>query len=433
MTPEPSASSAQAAQAQAPGPEGACVLGPMSGSSSHALSRLSPNIALLGLVSLLTATSSAMVYGLLPVFLVKVLGASIGIVGVMEGLAEASNSAMRLLSGITSDWIGRRKPVVAFGYLLSAANKLVFPMAESVSIVFVARLVDRFGKGVRDAPRDALISDLTPSHIRGSGFGLRTALYTMGFVLGPLAAIGLMVASGDNFRLVFAIAVAPAFAAVGILLFAIGEDPAQSSREARFRIRLSHLSRLPAAFWWSISVASLLSLARYSPAFLVLKASDVGIDPAFVPLILVFTHTVFSAAAYPFGALADRVDHRLQLALAVAVLLAADLVLAAGGTMVTAFLGASLWGLQMGVSEGLLSASVANAAPDDLRGTAFGIYQLAFGLAAFGASGTAGALWSIGGPPLAFGVSACVAAGVVPVLAFRPKANPTTTESRTNP
>jgi MFS family permease len=364
-----------------------------------------------------------MVYGLLPVFLVNVLGASIGFVGVMEGAAEAANSAMRLLSGAVSDRVGRRKPVVAFGYLLSAFNKLLFPVAESVFVVLVARVVDRFGKGIRDAPRDAFIADLTPTQIRGSGFGLRAAFYTIGFVLGPLAAIGLMALSGDDFRLVFWFAILPAFGALGILLFAVTETSGRRSGNHALRINLRDLSRLASPFWWAISIASLLSLARFSPAFLVLKASDIGIDAAFVPLILVFTHTVYSAAAYPFGVLADRLDRRLQLGLATAVLITADIVLGTASSFLLTMLGAALWGLQMGMTDGLLAAAVADAAPEDLRGTAFGIYQLAFGIAAFVASGAAGALWSVGGPKLVFGISACVAAGVVPTLFLESQKN----------
>jgi len=393
-----------------------------SSETSHSHS-LSPNVTLLGLVSLLTAMSSGMVYGLLPVFLVNVLGASIGFVGVMEGAAEAANSAMRLLSGAVSDRVGRRKPVVAFGYLLSAFNKLLFPVAESVFVVLVARVVDRFGKGIRDAPRDAFIADLTPTQIRGSGFGLRAAFYTIGFVLGPLAAIGLMALSGDDFRLVFWFAILPAFGALGILLFAVTETSGRRSGNHALRINLRDLSRLASPFWWAISIASLLSLARFSPAFLVLKASDIGIDAAFVPLILVFTHTVYSAAAYPFGVLADRLDRRLQLGLATAVLITADIVLGTASSFLLTMLGAALWGLQMGMTDGLLAAAVADAAPEDLRGTAFGIYQLAFGIAAFVASGAAGALWSVGGPKLVFGISACVAAGVVPTLFLESQKN----------
>jgi MFS family permease len=383
--------------------------------------RLSPNIALLGFVSLFTAMSSAMVYSLLPIFLVKVLGASVAVLGIMEGTAEATNSAMRLISGAASDRIGRRKPLVAFGYILSAANKFLFPVADSVSVVFAARLIDRFGKGIRDAPRDAFVTDLTPSEIRGSGFGLRLAFYTTGFVLGPLVAIGLMMSSGDNFRLVFWLSVVPALVAIAILLFTVKEIPSNKGDGKRqVNIHASDLARLAAPFWWSISIASLLSLARFSQAFLVLKANDIGVDAAFVPMILVLTHTVYSAAAYPFGILADHVDRRLQLGLGAVILIAADLILAGASTVLMTALGAALWGLQMAVTQGLLAASVADAAPDNLRGTAFGIYEVALGFAAFIASAAAGALWLAGGPMLAFGAGACVAAGALSMLMFRP-------------
>jgi MFS family permease len=383
--------------------------------------QLSPNIKLLGLVSLFTATSSAMVYGLLPIFLVKVLGASISVLGLMEGTAEATNSAMRLISGTASDWFGRRKPLVTLGYVLSAANKLLFPVADSVSVVFAARLIDRFGKGIRDAPRDALLTDLTPSEIRGSGFGLRIAFYTTGFVVGPLVAIGLMILSGDNFRLVFWLSVAPALMAIVILVFTVKEIPTnRTDGRRRVRIRLSDLAGLAASFWWSISIASLLSLARFSQAFLVLKASDIGVDAAFVPMILVLTHTVYSTAAYPFGVLADHMDRRVQLGLGSAILIAADLILAGATSVVMAALGAALWGLQMAVTQGVLAASIADAAPDNLRGTAFGIYEVAIGITAFTASAAAGALWSVGGSTLAFGAGACVAGAAAVMLVFRP-------------
>ena len=379
---------------------------------------LSPNIAMLGCVSLLTAMSSAMVYSLLPIFLVKVLGASVAVVGMMEGAAEATNSMMRLLSGAISDWTGRRKPLVVAGYLLSAANKLLFPVAESVSVIFVARIIDRFGKGIRDAPRDAFITDLTPSEIRGSGFGLRLTFYTTGFVAGPLAAIGLMILSGDNFRLVFWLAVIPAFIAIAILLFAVKEAPNNQARQPR--IRASELARLGAPFWWSISIASMLSLARFSQAFLVLKAHDIGVDAAFVPMILVLTHTVYAATAYPFGVLADHLDRQLQLGLGTVILIAADAILASTHSLEMTALGAALWGLQMAVTQGLLAASVADAAPDKLRGTAFGIYDMALGLATLLASTGAGALWMVGGSFLTFGVGACVAVAATSLLLFRP-------------
>jgi MFS family permease len=372
---------------------------------------------LLGLVSLLTAMSSAMVYGLLPLFLVKVLGASAAVVGIIEGAAEATTSLLKLASGAISDWVERRKPLVVVGYTLSAVNKLLFPVADAVSTIILARVVDRIGKGVRDAPRDAFLTDVLPMHMRGSGFGLRLTFYTAGFVLGPLVAIGLMLLSGDDFRLVFWAAVIPAFLAIIVLLAAVRETPNHSAEGmAHSPLCLKDLGTFSASFWWTIAIAGLLSLSRCSQAFLVLKANHVGIDTAFVPLILVLSHAVYSATAYPFGVLADRVDRRIQLGLGIAVLLAAHLVLATAATIELTVTGAALWGLQLAVTQGLLAASVADAAPDDRRGTAFAIFDLATGAATFMASAAAGALWVVGGPGLTFAAGACVAIGALLIL-----------------
>lgn len=373
--------------------------------------QLSPTVAWLGAVSLLTAMSSAMVYGLLPVFLIKVLGASTAVLGTLEGAAEGLTSAMKIFSGALSDRFGRRKPLLLAGYALSAVNKILFPLAGSVAVIGFARIVDRFGKGVRDAPRDAYLTDITPAKIRGSGFGLRLSFYTTGYVLGPLVAIALMAVSGGNFRLVFALAVLPAFAALVLLIRTVPEAPLPPGAALeRWPIRVSELRRFPPAFWWWIGIGGTLALARFSQAFLVLKAHSVGVDAAYVPLVLVLSHTVYAAAAYPFGMLADRVSRRLQVAGGIAVLIVADLVLMRAASFEATALGAMLWGLQLAVTQGLLAASVADAAPADLRGTAFGVYELIVGIAAFAASTGAGLLWGIGGAPLACAASAGIAA-----------------------
>ena len=391
--------------------------------TKQGLPRLSPNVGVLGLVSLLMGMSSAMIYGLLPVFLVQVLGASAALVGLIEGLAEATTSATKIFSGAASDWIGRRKPLVALGYALSALSKLIFPIACSPAIVLVARIADRIGKGIRDAPRDALLADVTPSSIRGAGFGLRLALYTIGAVAGPLAAIGLMTLSGDNFRLVFWVALLPGFASVAVLLLGITETPGGNPAcRGRLRMRLSELAQLRAAFWWTIAIAACFSLARFSPAFLVLKAHHIGVDAALVPTILVIMYASYSATAYPFGILADNVSRRLQLGIGSIILVGADLLLALADAVLLAAAGAALWGLQMGVTQGLLSAAVAEAAPERLRGTAFGILDLAVGLATFSASAGAGLLWAFGGPAGSFIAGAAVAALVVVMLPFGPTA-----------
>ena len=387
--------------------------------------RLPRHIVVLGIISLLTAMSSAMVYGLLPVFLVRVLGASVASVGLIEGIAEAMSSFMKIISGFASDWMGRRKPLVLLGYAVSAINKVMFPLAGDVFTVLVARVIDRGGKGMRDAPRDAFLTDVTPTKIRGSGFGLRLTFYTTGFVIGPLAAIALMKLSGDNFQLVFWVAVIPAFMAIVVVLFGLKEPARKTFATRPFRLpRRAEFARLAGPFWWAIATASLLSLARFSHAFLVLKAHHVGIDAAFVPIMLVLMHLVYAAAAYPFGVLADNMDRRLQLGIGAAILIGADIVLAVAQVGWMSFVGAALWGLQMAVTQGLLLASVGDAAPAELRGTAFGIYDLAIGVATFVASSAAGALWMAGGPELAFGFSGLIAVTAILLLLFQPMPRP---------
>ncbi|MCC7272923.1 MAG: MFS transporter, partial [Alphaproteobacteria bacterium] len=280
---------------------------------------------------------------------------------------------------------------------------------------------DRIGKGIRDAPRDALLVDVTPPGSRGSGFGLRLALYTVGAIVGPLTAMALMVLSDGDFRLVFAVAAIPAFASVAALLLWVTEPAVPvPGGERRPLLRRGDLARLPPAFWWAIAVASLLALARCSYAFLILGAHHAGVDAALVPLMLVLMHVVYSAAAYPCGVLADRSDRRRQLGVGIFVLIAADLALAADGPVWLVAVGAGLWGLQLGVTQGLLSAAIADAAPEDLRGTSFGIYETAIGVATFLASAGAGLLWAMAGPAATFGTGAAIAAAAGILLLLRP-------------
>jgi MFS family permease len=383
--------------------------------------RLSPNIAALGYVSMLTALSSAMIYSVLPIFMLRVLDLSIASVGVIEGTAEAANSLAKIISGAASDWIGRRKPLVVFGYTLSTITKTVFPVAGTASAVLAARVIDRLGKGIRDAPRDAFLADLTAKEIRGEGFGLRLALAVPGFVLGPLIAIVLMKLSGDDFRLVFWIALIPAYLSIVVLLIAVKELPRiYDENTRRLPIRRAEIVALPTAFWWVIAIAGLLSLARFSQAFLVLKAFEVGLAAAFVPGVLVLTYLVYSIAAYPFGVLADHLDRDLQLGLGTVILVCSDIVLASASSTWMTALGAALWGLQLGVTQGLLGATIADVAPNRLRGTAFGIYDVATGVGTFVASAGAGVLWMAGGPSIAFGISGCIAVSAALMLLIRP-------------
>ena len=382
---------------------------------------LSRNIAALGFVSLCMGMSSAMIYGLLPAFLVKVLGVGVLSIGAIEGTAEATTSLVKIFSGRLSDGLGRRKLLVVAGYGLSAVTKLLFPLAESALAILLARALDRVGKGLRDAPRDALVADVTPSEIRGSGFGLRAALYTIGAVAGPLAAMSLMLMSGDDFRLVFWLAAIPGFLSILVLLIGVHDAPLPAAGIAsRLTIRRSDLRRLTPIFWWAVAVAAILSLARCSQAFLLLKAGTVGIGPAFVPMTLVLMNLVFSVSAYPCGILSDHIDRRLQLGVGLGVLVAADLALVFAQTIWLAAVGAGLWGLQMGLIQGLLSAVIADASPSELRGTSFAIYDMAVGGATLISGIGAGALWVAGGAAATFGTAALFAVAAALALLLRP-------------
>ena len=373
-----------------------------------ASSRLPGNVAALGIVSMLMAGSSQMTNSLLPIFLVTVMGASAATVGLIEGLAEATNSFIRAFSGAISDWIGRRKPLVVLGYGLSACVKPVFPLAGDVATILVARLFDRTGKGIRDAPRDALLADQLPSRMRGSGFGLRISLFTVGSCLGPLLAATIMAFSSDNFRLVFWVAVVPALVSVFVLVTRVKELPG-TGPQLRSQFDRKSFSRLPTPYWWVVVIGCVIALSRVSQAFLLLKARDVGVGMASIPLYLALMGLIYGATAYPFGILADRVDRRIQLGVGAAVLAGCHLVLATADTSNLIVVGAVLWGLQLGIIDGLMGASVADTAPEDLRGTAFGVYYLSLNVASLVASAAAGALWVAGGAVLTFSVGAASA------------------------
>lgn len=378
-----------------------------------ARSKLPKGVVALGLVSLFMDLSSEMIHSLLPLFLVTVLGASALSVGVIEGIAEATASITKVFSGVLSDWIGRRKPLLLLGYGLAALTKPLFPLATGIGAVLTARFVDRIGKGIRGAPRDALIADITPQESRGAAYGLRQSMDTVGAFAGPLLAVALMAATHDNFRLVFWAAVVPAFVCVLLIVFGV-EEPASTRPVAQTRLPISrtNLRRLPARFWWVAAFAAVLTLARFSEAFLLLRAENLGLAVTWVPMILIVMNVVYAVSAYPLGKLSDNGSRRKLLAWGIGLLIAADLVLALAGNIWVVGLGAAVWGLHMGATQGLLSALVADAAPADLRGTAFGVFNLASGAALLAASIIAGSLWSAFGPAMTFYVGAafsCVA------------------------
>jgi MFS family permease len=357
----------------------------------------------LGLVSLFMDLSSELIHSLLPVFMVTVLGASALYVGIVEGIAEATASITKIFSGVISDRLGKRKALVVIGYGMAALTKPLFALAPTIGWVLTARFADRIGKGIRGAPRDALVADLAPPHLRGASYGLRQSLDTVGAFAGPLLAIALMALLAGDIRMVFWFAVIPAALSVAVLLIGVKEPEASAAGGgARPPIRLADLRRLPNAYWGVVIVGGVLTLARFSEAFLVLRAESVGIGLTFVPLVLVVMSLVYSLSAYPAGVLADRMDRRALLALGFVVLILADLVLAVAGGAWAVMAGVALWGLHMGLTQGLLATLVADASPAPLRASAFGIFNFVGGVLLLIASVVAGLLWDTAGPAATF-------------------------------
>ena len=371
----------------------------------------------LGVVSLLMDLSSEMIHALLPLYLVTVLGASMLTVGVIEGVAEAAASITKIFSGALSDRLGKRKFLAALGYGLAAVTKPVFPLASSIGWLMAARFVDRIGKGIRGSPRDALVADITPPELRGASFGLRQSLDTVGAFLGPLAAIALMFLASNNFTLVFWIAMVPAFLSFAVIVFAV-RDPERPAGmpSVKSPLRPRELRRLGNVYWLIVIVATVFTLARFSEAFLLLRAQSVGLSLALVPAIMVVMNIVYAFSAWPAGALSDRLGRFGVLAAGFALLLLADLVLALGGSISAVLLGAALWGLHMGLTQGLLAAMVADTAPAELRGTAFGMFYLITGLAMLAASVIAGGLWDLVGPQGTFFAGAIFTAAALAAL-----------------
>ena len=381
-------------------------------------------IWILGFVSLLMDVSSEMIHGLLPVYLTAALGASALVVGIIEGVAESTALIVKVFSGALSDRWRNRQGIAATGYGIAAFSKPFFALATGPGLVFAARFLDRIGKGIRGAPRDALIADLAPAEIRGAAFGLRQTLDTVGAFAGPLIAIALMFAWNDDFRAVFWVAVVPALASFALIAFGVREPPhSGGARKEPVRLDRATLAALRPAFWGVTAAGAALTLARFSEAFLVLRAADLKLEIALAPMVLVTMNVVYSATAYPIGKLADRVPPRVLLYCGVACLVVADVFLALASNLAFAGVGIALWGLHMGFTQGVLAAMVAQAAPAELRGTAFGVFNLASGIAMLVAGALAGALWTWIGPAATFwaGAALALACGTITRLTIHPE------------
>lgn len=387
------------------------------------LRQIPASIWVLGFVSMLMDISSEMIHSLLPLFMVTTLGASAFTVGLVEGLAESTALMVKVFSGALSDYLGKRKGLAVFGYALGALTKPLFAIAPSMGMVLTARLLDRVGKGVRGAPRDALVADIAPAHLRGAAFGLRQSLDTVGAFVGPLLAVGLMLLWANDFRAVFWVAVVPGVLAVALLLFGVHEPerPAgQATAKRSNPITRQNLKRLGAPYWWVVGIGAVFTLARFSEAFLVLRAQQGGMAIALVPLVMVAMNVVYAVSAYPFGKLSDRVSHTKLLAAGLVVLIAADLVLASSNHWAVVLGGVALWGVHMGMTQGLLATMVANTAPADLRGTAYGFFNLMSGLALLVASGLAGLVWDQFGAAYTFYAGAVFCVLALIALACQP-------------
>ena len=386
------------------------------------LARMPSGVWALGFVSLLMDVSSEMIHSLLPLFMVTVLGASALTVGVIEGIAESTALLVKVFSGVLSDYLGRRKGLAVVGYALGALTKPMFALATGIGMVLTARFLDRIGKGIRGAPRDALLADITPPAIRGAAFGLRQSLDTVGAFLGPLIGVGLMLLWANDFRAVFWVALIPGLLAVALLLFGVHEPKRTAVRQPINPISRANLRRLNSTYWWVVGIGAVFTLARFSEAFLVLRAAQGGIAIALVPLVMVAMNVIYATSAYPFGKLSDRMSHTKLLAIGLMVLIAADLVLATNDHWTTVLAGVALWGVHLGITQGLLARMVADVTPADLRGTGYGFFNLMSGLAMLVASVLAGLLWDRLGAAFTFyaGAMFCIIAAIG--LVWRPAA-----------
>ncbi|WP_114970765.1 MFS transporter [Rhodoferax ferrireducens] len=383
--------------------------------------RLPAAIWALGFVSLLMDISSELIHSLLPVFMVTTLGISVLVVGLIEGAAEATALIVKVFSGALSDYWGKRKPLAVLGYALGAFTKPLFALATSAGWIVTARLADRVGKGIRGAPRDALVADITPPELRGAAFGLRQSLDTVGAFLGPMLAVGFMLLWQDDFRAVFWIASVPAFLCVALLVWGVHEPDRPLQPKRLNPISRANLARLSPAYWWVVGVGAVFTLARFSEAFLVLRASQGGLALAWTPVVLISMNIVYASCAYPFGKLADKVRHTWLLGWGLLLLMGADALLAYSNKGVVFWLGVALWGLHMAMTQGLLAAMVADTAPADLRGTGYGFFNLLSGVAMLLASGLAGWLWQGWGASTTFMAGIGFAALALLLLVLQPR------------
>ncbi len=377
--------------------------------------KLPRNVWFLGFVSLLTDVNSKMVQSVLPLFLVSVLGTNLVTIGVIEGIAESTASVLKIFSGALSDYWGKRKELAVAGYGLSAVFTPLFALATTPARVLFARFADRVGKGIRVAPRNALIADVTPSSQRGAAYGLRQSLDTIGAFSGPFIATALLFYSNQNFRLVFLSAAIPGLMTITILIFGVKEAP-KTSHERRNPLQWNALKSLGKSYWMLVTVALLFNLGNFSDAFLLLRAQQIGIATNLIPLSFVIMNITYGLSAYPIGVLSDKIGRKGLLISGFTLFSLVYFGFAFAQTPWQIWVLFALCGLYLGKTQGLLLANVADKVPEDLRGTAFGLINLVTGVALLPASLLAGILWQHMGSQATFIVSSGFAFAAIVAL-----------------
>ncbi len=376
-----------------------------------------------GFVTLLMNVSTIIIFSLSPLYLTSVLGISMISLGILEGAVEASSWFTRIFAGVFSDYFHRRKPFLFAAYSLAASSRLIFPLVPSAGWIFFARFVDRVSNGIQATPREALIGDVAPIDLKGACYGLRQTLGMFGSFAGAFMLMFLMHWSNANFELAFWAAVIPPFFAL-LILAKFVRDPIAlkiKNKPARKIFHLPHISDLTFNYWRVVIIASIFMLSNYSGAFMILQATNAGLSTCEVPLVMVIQNIMAFASAFPAGWLSDRIGRRILLGVGFSITVGANLLLACTTTKLCVLGGVALWGLQLGINQSLLVAKVADTAPEELRGTAFGLYYFSIGVALFISNYVAGWLSTKYGSEMIFYVSAGVAAFAVACVTFIPK------------
>ncbi len=364
--------------------------------------------------------SFVIMFSLSAVYLKNVVGVSTVWIGFLEGFVEAASYAAKLLSGVISDYLRRRKIIMVIGYVLLVISRPLLAMASGFGLVFMARTMERLGNGIQATPRDALVGDIAPKERRGASFGLKRSLGTAGSFVGAAVAMFAMWWTSSNYQVVFWIATIPAFVAFAILILFVKEpkhhafpqklDPTESVKPPRQKIKMSDLPKLGRDYWLLMVVIFLFMMSRVGEPFIILHANqNYGLSEVYVPLVMMLYNATYCMSSYPMGALSDRKNRHLVLGLGIAILIAADVILYSAPNLMVLFLGVALWGLQIGTTQGVSVALIIDIVPDHLRGTALGVFYLISTIATIISGAGAGTIAEAYGEGMTFFASSIVA------------------------